>query len=126
MQLHSGLSTGAKAGIGIGVSLGALFLAGFGAFAFWWGKRSEKRKKKDGDEATTRMTTKAELGPGIPRRRELEDTSVPLNDEEKAELERRRRTAELEGSPVSPVELPSERAQLEALRDRANMPVEMD
>ena len=72
------------------------------------------------------MTTKAELGPGIPRRRELEDTSVPLNDEEKAELGRRRRTAELEGSPVSPVEIPSERAQLEALRERANMPVEMD
>jgi hypothetical protein len=66
------------------------------------------------------------LGPGILRRRELEDTSVALNDEEKAELERRRRAAELEGSPISPVEVASERAELEALRVKGNAPVEMD
>jgi len=72
------------------------------------------------------MTDKAELGPGIPRRRELEDTSVPLNREEKTELERRRRAAELEGNSISPIEAPTERAELEALRAKGNMPVEMD
>jgi hypothetical protein len=49
-----------------------------------------------------------------------------LNDEERAELERRRRAAELEGSPVSPVEVVSERAELEALRVKGSAPVEMD
>ncbi len=68
---------------------------------------------------------KPELGPGIPRRGEMEDTSLPLDDEEKAELDRRRRAAELEGSPISAVEVPSERAELEALRERGNAPVEM-
>lgn len=65
---------------------------------------------------------KPELGPGIPRRSEMEDTSLPLDDEEKAELERRRRAAELEGSPISPVEVPTERAELEALRGRPMHP----
>lgn len=51
---------------------------------------------------------------------------MALNDEEKAELERRRRAAELEGSPISPVEVASERAELEALRVKGNAPVEMD
>jgi hypothetical protein len=55
----------------------------------------------------------------------MEDTSLPLDDEEKAELERRRRAAELEGSPISAVEVPTERAELEALRERGNAPVEM-
>lgn len=107
------------------MSLGVLFLAGFGAFTFWWGKRSEKRKRNGNETADTTMG-KAELGPGAPRRRELADTSIPLTVEEKAELERRRRAAELEGSPISPVEVRTERAELEALRERGNAPVEMD
>ncbi|PMD24446.1 hypothetical protein NA56DRAFT_745857 [Hyaloscypha hepaticicola] len=123
-EVHSGLSVGAKAGIGIGVSLGVLFLAGFGALAFWWGKRSEKRKRGGAETAVTPIAPidKPELGPGIPRRSEMEDTSLPLDDEEKAELERRRRAAELEGSPISPVEVPTERAELEALRGRPMHP----
>jgi hypothetical protein len=117
-----GLSTGAKAGIGIGVTFGVILFAGFGAFTFWYGKRSATEKKDTG----LPIEDKAELGPGVPRRKELEDTSVPLNAKEKAELERRRRAAELEGSPISPVEIPSERAELEALREKGNAPVEMD
>jgi hypothetical protein len=100
-----------------------LLFVGFAAFAFWYGKRSATRKKKDGEPV---ITDRPELGPGTPRRKELEDTSLPLNAEEKEELERRRRAAELEGSPIGPVELPTERVELQALRDRDIAPVEMD
>jgi len=100
-----------------------LLFASFGAFAFWYGKRSATRKKKDDEPA---IPNKAELGLGIPRPKELEDTSMPLNAEEKAELERKRRAAELEGNPISAVEIPTERAELEVLREKGNSPVEMD
>lgn len=66
------------------------------------------------------------MGPETPRRKELEDTSVPLNDQENADLDRRRRAAELQGSSISPVEVPSQRAELEALREKGNAPAEMD
>ncbi|KUJ11507.1 uncharacterized protein LY89DRAFT_674090 [Mollisia scopiformis] len=122
---HSGLSTGSKAAIGVGVTFGVLLFAAFGAFAFWYGKRAASRKNNDSGAITN---DKAELGSGVPRRRELEDTSIPLNDEEKSELDRRRRAAELEAgsSPISPVETVTERAELEALRERGNAPIEMD
>jgi len=68
------------------------------------------------------VLSKVELGPGVPRRRELADTSV----QEQGELERRRRAAELSGIAVSPVELSSEREELEILREKGRMPVEMD
>ncbi|KAN0098219.1 hypothetical protein V8E51_013882 [Hyaloscypha variabilis] len=125
-QLSGGLSTGAKAGIGVGVSLGVLLTAGFGAAIFWWGKRSERHnQKKQGNEGANVMPDKAELGPGLPRRRELEDTNVPLSNEEQEELLRKRIAAELEGSTVSPVKVQSERAELEALRGWGNVPLEM-
>ena len=63
------------------------------------------------------------MGPGVPRRKELEYTSVPLNGEERAELERRKRAAELEGVAINPVEIPTERTELEALRERNIAPV---
>jgi len=72
------------------------------------------------------VLSKVELGPGVPRRRELADTSVSLSVEEQGELERRRRAAELSGIAVSPVELSSEREELEILREKGRMPVEMD
>lgn len=75
-------------------------------------------------------TDKAELGPGIPRPNEprpneLWDTSKPLDAEEKAELERRKRAAELQGTPIKPIDVPTERAELEALREMGNAPVEL-
>jgi len=51
---------------------------------------------------------------------------VPLTAEEKGELERRRRAAELSGNPIDPVELSSERAELQALREIDNAPVEKE
>jgi hypothetical protein len=61
--------------------------------------------------------------------KELDGT--PLSEEEKKELERRRRAAELEGvTPISLVEIGggqkvSERAELEALRGEARRVHEM-
>ena len=65
------------------------FLVGFDAFAFRDSRGSATRKERDGPTTTD----KKELGPGIPRWKELEDTSVPLDTAEKTEL-RRRRAAE--------------------------------
>lgn len=87
-----------------------LFFLALSVFTFWYGRRSAALRK--GDRA--RELNKPELGPGIPRRRELADTSVPLTSEEKGELDRRR-AAELSGTPISPVELSSERAELQTL-----------
>lgn len=105
------------------MAVGVLLFAGFGAFAFWYGKRTATRKEKDDEPA---MTDKPELGPGSPRPKDLKDTGVPLNAAEKAELKRMRRAAELKGIPISPFEVPTEREELEALRERSNAPVEMD
>lgn len=68
---------------------------------------------------------KEQGGPASTDKPELEDTSMALNAKEKTELERRRRAAELEGTPFSPVELTTERAELEVLRNRGNAPVEI-
>ncbi len=74
----------------------------------------------------SKVLESSELGPGIPIRRELADTGVPLTADEKGELERRRRAAELGGNLVDPVELSSERAELQALREKGNAPVEKE
>ena len=50
------------------------------------------------------------MGPCVPTRKELDDTSVPLSTEEREELRWRRRAAELEGSPGILAELPTEGA----------------
>jgi hypothetical protein len=80
--------------------------------AFWYGQHLANRKSKANDTVDT-----AELGSGRPRGAELA-AGEPLNEEEKAELESRRRTAELEGNvPNSPVEVGAgERAELESRR----------
>jgi hypothetical protein len=116
-----GLPTGANTGIGVGVALGVLFFVGFGGLTFWYGRRSATRKRKE--DGTWR--DKPEMGPGVLTRKELDDTSVPLSTEEREELRWRRRVAELEGSPGILAELPTERAQLKALREKSNVPVEM-
>jgi hypothetical protein len=121
--MYGGLSNGAKAGMGIGVAVGALLFAGFGAFVFWYGKRIAPRKKKDDEPA---MTDKPALGPGSPRSKDLEDTGVPLNPVDKAESETRRRAAEFKDIPMSPFEVPTERAELEALSKSGNALVEID
>jgi hypothetical protein len=66
------------------------FLVGFDAFALQDSRGSATRKERD--EPTT--TDKKELGAGIPRWEELEDTSVPWDAAEKTELRKRRRAAE--------------------------------
>jgi hypothetical protein len=48
-----------------------------------------------------------------------------LTSEEKGELDRRR-AAELSGTPISSAELSSERAELQALREIGNAPVEKE
>ncbi|KAN0114616.1 hypothetical protein V8E51_004160 [Hyaloscypha variabilis] len=120
---QGGLSTGAKAGIGVGVSIGVLLLLALSVFAFWYGRRSATQKR---DETRSGVFQRSELGPGIPIRRELADTSVPLTAEEKDELGRRRRAAELSGAPINPIELSSERAELQVLREIGNAPVEKE
>lgn len=77
------------------------------------------------------MTDKAELGPGIPRRKELEATNAPPTSEEKGGLQRRRGAAELEGCSDSPVDVRGpgiigDRTELEALRHSGSVLVEMD
>jgi hypothetical protein len=113
---------GTKVGIGIGVAVGVLLFLVLAAFTFWYGRRPVTKKREE-DGA---VLSKVELGSGVPRRRELADTSVTLSVEEQGELERRRRAAELSGIAVSPVELSGQREELEILREKGRMPVEMD
>jgi len=98
-----------------------LFFLALSVFTFWYGRRSAALRK-EGDRAGE--LNKPELGPGIPRPRDLADTIVHLTSEEKGELDRRRRAAELSGTPISPAELSSERAELQVLREIGNAPVE--
>jgi len=97
-----------------------LFFLALSVFTFWYGRRSAALRK-EGDRAGE--LNKPELGPGIPRPRDLADTIVHLTSEEKGELDRMR-AAELSGTPISTAELSSERAELQALREIGNAPVE--
>lgn len=56
---NGGLSTGAKAGIGVGAAVGVILLIGLG---FIYGKRSAVKKAKTGDVGESGMGGKAELG----------------------------------------------------------------
>ncbi|KAH7403715.1 hypothetical protein BKA64DRAFT_722401 [Cadophora sp. MPI-SDFR-AT-0126] len=100
---RSGLSTGAKAGIGVGAALGFLV---FVALAFWWGRRSAAAARHRSGQGNDNALGKAVLGAEEKRKAELEGGDVVvLSEEEKGELERRRRAAELEGREVvGPVE----------------------
>jgi hypothetical protein len=83
-------------------------MACIAGFAFWYGMRF--RGRKDKSDAAGRIFNKPELEAG-----------KPLNKQEKAELESRRRAAELQGnSPVEILEIGGgERAELEARRRAA-------
>ncbi|TKA80380.1 hypothetical protein B0A55_01908 [Friedmanniomyces simplex] len=59
-----GLSTGAKAGIGVGVGGGACLLGAVALIAFFWGKRQKKRKSDTAQEAQQPGTPYS--GGGVP------------------------------------------------------------
>jgi hypothetical protein len=66
---HKGLSTGGKAGIGVGVALSSLIL---GALVFWLGRRSTGRKNL----VETNQTTDKQIDTGmVVEKRELDDTA---------------------------------------------------
>ncbi len=131
----SGLSSGAKAGIGIGVTLGVLAILGLIWLAFWYGRKSSADKKKDEastlpasipkpDEPKIVVEPKPIVSPVVSPIPEMES---PLNSEEKAELEGRRRAAELQGQLVVPgLEFGGgERYELEARRRIAKQVYEL-
>ncbi|KAE9374014.1 hypothetical protein N431DRAFT_404488 [Stipitochalara longipes BDJ] len=147
-QSHSGLSTGDKAAIGVGAALGAVLIAVLVWFAWWHGRRSAKRSEKLLSEqgpnspsqgvpvspyppSYTPDTARAmspELRVGEPRRdgdlatiASTVEAAGPLSEDEKKELQRRRRAAELEGSVHTVVPgVVSERAELESRRKGAS------
>ncbi|KAF4636621.1 hypothetical protein G7Y89_g1462 [Cudoniella acicularis] len=96
----SGLSTGTKAAIGVGVTFGIFLLAAIIALVFYLGRKSAKKS----NFATSSILP--ELG------------GIPLTDEEKRELGRRREITELDQDGVvrSIGGGRGERAELEALR----------
>ncbi|KAH6678174.1 hypothetical protein B0J14DRAFT_316590 [Halenospora varia] len=114
----SGLSTRAKAGIGVGVTFGVVLLIAVLVFVFFLGRKTA-RKNSNPTEAT--MESKAELH-AISRPHELEG-EMSLTSEEREELERRRRAVELQGKtlikplPLTGEEIVSERAELVGLRN---------
>jgi hypothetical protein len=83
-------------------------MACIAGFAFWYGMRFRARKDKSDTVGGTFSKPELEAG-------------KPLNEQEKAELEDRRRAAELQGnSPVEILEIGGgERAELEARRRAA-------
>ena len=117
LQPHQGLSTGAKAGIGVGVAFGVLtFILGLW-LAFWYGRRT----RSSANDKKSKPDKKAELEASEARKPELADTGVsemgePLSSEEKKELENRRRAVELEGGSINVPPGFSERTELEARR----------
>jgi hypothetical protein len=124
---NSGLSSGAKAGIGIGVPLGVIAIVAVVFISFWYGKHSSVEKKNEAETLPNfvpRTDGKtAELDSKTPENivspiSEVEDLEKPLSVEEKAELQGRRRAAELQGQAVLPInELgANERVELEARR----------
>jgi len=109
VKTSSGLSTGTKAPIGVGVTLGVILLIPIIILAVWYGMRTAKKKA-----ATESIVAAAE--PGAKNERG-ELAGKPLNNEE---LERRR-AVELEGKElmsVTEVKV-NERTELEARRGLA-------
>jgi len=123
----SGLSNSAKAGVGIGVTLGVIAIAAVFFLVFWDGKRSSAGKKNEAETLprfVPRMDDKAAEPDSktaeniVSPISEGEDLEKPLSVSEKAELEGRRRAAELQGQAALPInELgANERVELEARR----------
>ncbi|CZT51770.1 uncharacterized protein RSE6_12962 [Rhynchosporium secalis] len=124
---RGGLSTGAKAGIGVSVSM---FISISILLGFWWGRRSAIRNKGPTNEQSNDNVThepsngdamgKAELGAEEKQKAELEEggpsngqllgvggraeldgeEKAELDGKEKEELDSRRRSAEPEGTEV--------------------------
>ncbi|KUJ15002.1 uncharacterized protein LY89DRAFT_127521 [Mollisia scopiformis] len=143
----SGLSAGAKAGIGVGAALGGLIIIGLIVFAFVYGRRSAKPKPEPEapSDVIPQVETdgKVELGDEskggintgvVELKGDIQPIYIrPLNEEEKAELESRRRAKELESKVrteivvVSPIATERyeiegvERHELEALRREAGV-----
>lgn len=104
----SSISTGAKAGIGVGAAIGGVLVFIVIAYFFYRQGRRSATKKETGSSG---IIQKAEL------------SGAPLSKEEKEELERRRRATELQGATViAPAELDAqgrERWELETMRKEA-------
>lgn len=139
-----GLSAGAKAGIGIGAALGGILFFACIGFAFWWGRRSKNKPDTITNTVVVKENEdfgKVELaGDGKPplagsageaggKVEEIKGFYAPspvgiseLSEDEKRELEGRRRARELAGvGKVEVAELGEnmERVELEALRKEA-------
>ena len=111
------LSTGGRAGIGIGATIGGLIIVAPMGWFIW---RRLRGRAKQGDS----HPSMAELGTGRPKPSELGSTD--LDRDEIAELESRRRAAELQGSRRLPTELQGNpRAELEARRAEGRNVYEM-
>jgi hypothetical protein len=87
---HSGLSTGAKAGIGVGAALGALLLVGVGFAIFWLRKKKTRRNHEKATETPVWNS-------------EVDHASTP------GELPTKWSTAELHAQPMPPKELQASR-----------------
>ncbi|KAG4419637.1 hypothetical protein IFR04_007234 [Cadophora malorum] len=106
---RSGFSTGEKAGIGIGASVGALFVISLVFLAYRFGKRIRKEGV---------MLDREEMGEKRIKKPDMQ-IYVPLTVDEKRELDRRRRASELEGGGMAVEMDGGERAELEARRRMA-------
>ncbi|KAE9376479.1 hypothetical protein N431DRAFT_181342 [Stipitochalara longipes BDJ] len=115
-QTHSGLSTGAKAGIGVGAAVVVLlFIIGLW-LAFWYGRRTRSPAGDKQSKNQKNIGEKPELEASEARTAQIHEIGDPLNWDEKQELENRRRAAELDGESVIVRPGISERAELEARR----------
>ncbi|CZR61832.1 uncharacterized protein PAC_11729 [Phialocephala subalpina] len=143
---NGGLSACAKAGIGIGATVGGLLFICLIVLAFVYGRRSGRDKKKpeappSAPPERVDAYGKVELGGDSKSGFAVATAMVPvdvqqLNGEEKAESENRRRAKDLENgvireSAVSPVATEThevggaERYELEALRREAGVRYEL-
>ncbi len=98
--MDTGLTTNAKVGIGVGVSLGVLFIIGLIIIAFCIGRRKRRLAHKSTNQHHSDNTT---------GKYQIHDGQAPWGNMKgmlPAELEEQRRHAELHGQR-SPIELMS-------------------
>lgn len=81
----SSLSSGAKAGVGVGITLGVLLVLGTAAFFFWFGKRIASRKTNQRQDSIDNGSVPSEVeGKPVPVcPQELEGLSLPAELPEK-------------------------------------------
>ncbi|KAH8587873.1 FAS1 domain-containing protein [Bisporella sp. PMI_857] len=122
---NGGLSTGAKAGVGVSAAIGGLLFLALVAFTFLYRKRKLAAAQKARDDIPEPPAPPVPAAAVQQDRKHWEkpELQAPLNKEERAELESRRVAVELEGGgKLNPVELEGEgeRAELEARRKKAS------